>query len=210
MNDINNLISGVHKKINGDTNSRYEGDVNTLPESYAEPASIQFINGTQEHINIYADDIPTLPIKKQDSITEWVLYIRSNLSFLNDYEKLAARISLLSEDAEFNDNVSIDSKSLATFLMFLNSNKIDVKPSIGLNNKGYIDALWQQSRDLLVEIIFTPGHESQLVTFSPDLEDPEVINKRAATLPINDIARVICSRNLNSLLCQKKTLNAVV
>lgn len=133
------------------------------------------------------------------SIPEWIFHIRNNLVSFNENEQMANRISLLAYDVETNEGVSIDEESLATFVMFLSSNKIERRPNVGLSSNGYIDALWRCSKDLLVEIIFLPGHESQIVTFSPDLVNPEVINKRVAILPISNIMGVISSRNLDSL-----------
>ncbi len=138
------------------------------------------------------------------SIPEWIFHIRNNLVSFNENEQMANRISLLAYDVETNEGVAIDEESLATFVMFLSSNKIERRPNVGLSSNGYIDALWRCSKDLLVEIIFLPGHESQIVTFSPDLVNPEVINKRVAILPISNITDVISSRNLDSLFSYSK------
>jgi len=145
------------------------------------------------------ENLVSVPSSKKTSVSEWVSYVRNNLVSLNERELMADRISLLATDVESNEDVLIDERSLATFLMFLSSNKIEKRPSIGLTSNGYIDALWRCSKNLLIEIIFHPGHESQVVTFSHDLEDAEVINKRVATLPIANIMSVISNRNLDSL-----------
>lgn len=138
------------------------------------------------------------------SIPEWIFYIRNDLVSFNEKEQMANRISLLAYDEETNEGVSIDEESLATFVMFLSSNKVERRPNVGLSSNGYIDALWRCTKDLLFEIIFLPGHESQIVTFSPDLVKPEVINKRVAILPIRNIMDVISSRNLGSLFSYSK------
>lgn len=139
------------------------------------------------------------PDSKELNVPEWLSYIRNNLYIINKHDQLAERISILANDADMNEGVLIDLDSLATFIMFLSSNKIDKRPSVGLNRNGFIDALWRESKDMLVEIVFFPSHESQIVTFSPDLVNPKVINKRVATLPIRNIMSVISSRNLDSL-----------
>lgn len=147
------------------------------------------------------DNLVSVPsISNKMSIPEWIFYIRNKLISLEECEQMANRISLLAYDVETNDGVSIDEESLATFVMFLSSNNIERRPNIGLSSNGYIDALWRGSKDILTEIIFLPGHESQIVTFSPDLVKPEIINKRVATLPISNIMDVITSRNLKFLI----------
>lgn len=138
------------------------------------------------------------------SIPECIFHIRNNLVSRNEYDQMADRISLLAYEVEINEGVSINEKSLATFVMFLSSNKIEIGPNIGLTSNGYIDALWRHSKDMLIEIIFLPGHESQIVTFSPDLVNQKVINKRVAILPISKIMGVISSRNLDSLFYYSK------
>lgn len=152
-----------------------------------------------------ATDMPeSTPTSKKMSVPEWISYIRNDLNVLYENEQLADRISLLANDVETNEGLSIDEGSLATFIMFLSSNKIEKRPSVGLSSNGYIDALWRDSKDMLVEIIFLPGHESQIVTFSADLIDSEIINKRVATLPISNIMDVIIKRSLDSLFSYNK------
>ena len=154
---------------------------------------------------VLAVDRPTsIPSSTKTSISEWIYFVRNNMRTLNGHAQLADRISFLANDIETNDSAPIDEKSLATFIMFLSSNKIEEKPSVGLNSNGCIDALWRYSKDILVEIVFLPGHESQIVTFSPDLDAPDVVNKRVATLPIQNILDVIYSRNIDSLLFSKE------
>lgn len=148
---------------------------------------------------IAIDSPVSTPSPKKTSVSEWVSYVHNHLIVLKEHEQMADRILLLANDIETNDGISVDEKSLATFIMFLSSNKIEKRPSIGLNSNGYIDALWRRSKDLLVEIVFFPGHESPIVTFSPDLVNPKVICKRVATLPIGNIMDVISNRNLDSL-----------
>ena len=73
-------------------------------------------------------------------------------------------------------------------------------PWYWLKDNGYIDALWKHSSSKLIEIIFHPGEESQIVTFSPDLVEKTKIIRRVATLPINNMLGIIHSRKLDSLL----------
>lgn len=156
------------------------------------------------------DNPVSVPSLKKTSISEWISYVRNNLPFLENSESMGDRLSLLAYDEEASESVAVDNASLATFVMFLSSNKIERKPSIGLKDSGCIDALWRYSKDQLVEIVFLPGHESQIVTFSPDLLNPNVINRRVATLPIGNIMDVISSRNLNSLFFKSsKAVRAV-
>lgn len=176
------------------TSGNRESMINTLDARY----------WIEQTYKLSIDNIISEPGSKKMSISEWVSYVRNNMISLNEHDQMADRISCLATDVETNEGISIDEKSLATFIMFLSSNKIEKRPSIGLNSSGYIDALWRFSQDLLVEIIFLPGHESQIVTFSRDLEDPEVINKRVATLPIANIMDVISNRNLDSLFSYRK------
>ena len=150
------------------------------------------------------DSLTSIPSSMKTSISEWIYFVRNNMRTLDGHTQLADRISFLANDIDTNDSAPIDEKSLATFIMFLSLNKIEKKPSVGLNSNGCIDALWRYSKDILVEIVFLPGHESQIVTFSPDLDASDVVNKRVATLPIQNILDVIYSRNINSLLFSKE------
>jgi hypothetical protein len=134
------------------------------------------------------------------SVSEWVAFIRFSLVYMPESGKLADRINLLVKDDEYNEGVKINTQSLSNFAMFLSTNKIVKKPSVSMNSNGYIDALWRSEEGLLVEIIFHPGDESQIVTFSSDLINYEVINKRVATLPIKSIMGIIKGRRLNNLL----------
>ena len=150
--------------------------------------------------DLSVNHLVSAPSKKKISISEWVTHIRNNLTTLDKYEQLADRISLLANDIDTNDGILINKGSLATFIMFLESNNIRQKPAIGLKSNGYIDALWKKSKDSLIEIIFNPGHESQVVTFSSDLTNSETIHRRVATLPIKNIMGILSSRKLDSLL----------
>lgn len=146
-------------------------------------------------------DIPvSTPSSTKTSISDWISYIRNSMDILKESEQLANRISFLANETLLEEGIPVDEESLATFIMFLSSNKITNKPSVGINADGYIDALWRHSKDSLIEVIFRPGDESQIVTFSPDLANAMSINKRAATLPIKTIMDVIKSRKLDYLL----------
>jgi len=146
-------------------------------------------------------DIPeSTPSSTKTSISDWVSYIRNNIDSLNESEQLANRITFLANEAILEGERPINEESLATFVMFVYSNSITSKPSIGITANGYIDALWRHSKDSLIEVIFRPGDESQIVTFSPDLTNAASINKRVATLPIKTIMDVIRSRKLDYLL----------
>ena len=194
-------------------------DVNSLSGSTAVSSIVHGIDITDveemfdprvwlqtEEVLLVKGSVSSTPSVKKAGVSEWVSYIQNDLSYLKGYKKLAERIQLLANDIEINDGISINEESLSTFVMFLASNRINKKPSIGLSSRGYIDALWRNSQGRLVEIIFSPGHESQIVTFSNDLVNPDVMNKRVATLPIKNIMDVISSRNLSSLLRDKKAI----
>jgi hypothetical protein len=146
-------------------------------------------------------DIPeSTPSSTQTSISDWIAYIRNNMDSLKESEQLANRITFLANETILEEGRPINEESLATFVMFLSSNRITSKPSTGITADGYIDALWRHSKDSLIEVIFRPGDESQIVTFSPDLTNAMSINKRVATLPIKTIMDVIRSRKLDYLL----------
>lgn len=147
-------------------------------------------------------DVPvSIPSSTKTSISDWISYIRNNMDLLKESEQLANRITFLANEILLEEGRTINEESLATFVMFLSSNRITNKPSVGITADGYIDALWRHSKDSLIEVIFRPGDESQIVTFSPDLTHKMSTNKRSATLPIKTIMNVIKSRKLDHLLC---------
>lgn len=143
------------------------------------------------------DDIfpKSVPSKEKSSIADWINSLRNDMPYLEGYCDLADRITSLR-----NEETVINDKSLSTFIMFLKSNHINNRPFVGLKDNGYIDALWKHSSSKLIEIIFHPGEESQIVTFSPDLVEKTKIIRRVATLPINNMLGIIHSRKLDSLL----------
>jgi hypothetical protein len=152
-----------------------------------------------------AIDIPeSTPSSTKATISDWISFIRNNMDSLNQADQLADRVSFLANEIVLEEGRIINEDSLATFVMFLSSNRITNKPSVGITTAGYVDALWRHSKDSLIEIIFHPGDESQIVTFSHDLINASLINKRAATLPINTIMDVIRSRKLDYLLYDSK------
>lgn len=152
-----------------------------------------------------AIDIPeSTPSSTKATTSDWISFIRNNMESLDEADQLANRIAFLANEIVLEEGRTINEDSLATFVMFLSSNSITNKPRVGITAAGYVDALWRHSKDSLIEIIFRPGDESQIVTFSHDLIDASLINKRAATLPIKNIMDVIRSRKLDYLLYDSK------
>ena len=140
------------------------------------------------------------------TILGWISYIRNNLINLHERNKLANRLTSLIEEHDPDEIISIDQKSLTNFVMFLHHHKIEKRPLVTFDNYGCIDATWRRDNNCLTGIVFLPGREAQLVTFYPDLDDQDKINRRAATLPIGTIADVVSKRNLDSLFWNHRTL----
>lgn len=133
-------------------------------------------------------------------VSRWITYIRSNLLVMRDREQLADRLSELATEHYLETKGEISSESLAECVMFLSNYRIGRRPYVGVTDQGYISCLWRNENDELVDILFLPGDESQVVTFSRDFNNPEKINHRSATLPIKRIFGVLIDRKLDSLL----------
>lgn len=145
--------------------------------------------------------VASVPSSYQPSLLEWAGYIRNKLPRLKDCQVIAQRLEHLIDELSTDDEepqINID--SLSTFAMFLASNDIEKRPTIGVDSQGCIDALWRTSDEMLIEILFRPGHESILITFAPDIANPTQIHKRVATLPIVSIVGILEHRNLLPLL----------
>lgn len=145
------------------------------------------------------------------SVIYLTTFLNAKLSSMNseDRKALTERIySLMQYAAEEGEQINII--SLSAFVMFLVNNNIDKSPLIAINSNGYIDALWKENKDRLIEIVFLPGNESRLVTFSHNFTKPDKIDRRAATLPISTIIDVIKNRKLETLIySQNKRLRSV-
>jgi len=144
---------------------------------------------------------------KKLSLADWLVFIKNDLTDLDSNIELADRINDLSKEKDDLEVGSINSDSLSTFVMFLSSNKINKKPAVGLTRKGYIDASWRSSDNSLIEIVFKPGDESSMVTFSHDRIKKNIINRRVATLPIKNMIDIIKSRKLSKLLYVKSSVS---
>jgi hypothetical protein len=100
-------------------------------------------------------------IKPNATLSEIITYIKTDLTDLKGNAKLAGRILLLATDPD----VAINYKSLYSFLSFLETNDIKIKPSVGLTSLGYIDAKWDDSKTV-TEMIFKPNGEIKRVTIT--------------------------------------------
>jgi hypothetical protein len=149
------------------------------------------LEGALEPLEFYVPESPFIALDEklsnEEKIRRLIDYIRdkSNIQFAPE---LAARLEFLHEAVmEDPDETPISPESLSNFIGFLQEAPNLRSPDIVLTPSNEIRAQWRTAPNRHFAAAFLPTGETRYVIFTPNLRDPDKIDRLSGTTPMDTL-----------------------
>ena len=149
------------------------------------------LEGALEPLEFYVPESPfdalDEKLSDEEKIRRLIDYIRdkSNIQFAPE---LAARVEFLHQAVmEDPDETPISPKSLSNFIGFLQEALNLRSPDIVLTPSNEIRAQWRTAPNRHFAVVFLPTGEARYVIFTPNLRDPDKIDRLSGTTSVDTL-----------------------